>query len=323
MPAASRAAGTIHKRFSSSNSWLRLGRNSRIGVKPASCSTMRWIVMSSTLKLVRIRWTLLEDDVRFPELIVAPARLADKCSDPPPVCELLRPGPVDDAERAAMADRENLGRVSGKPVATGRPRNETRGISQCEDAPHRSPPGIAHPDDDRGSEIADERPQVLLAAGIDPTRQNGTVHRPFLYAKDRVGQKDGRLAIPLRWVCHGNAGGRQQFAQILVGLVVRRVAPAIAHEIADIAEVLANDEQLGIAVSEPLLPMADHRRIEFELGAASDLARAALNADPAGLAGRHKRLKILHALAAALPEPGPSPRRDGASDPRGRAVRGG
>src|SRR6266481_1552531 len=54
MPAGSRAAGTIHDRFSSKSSRLRLGRNSRIGVKPASCSTIRWIVMSLTPKLVRI-----------------------------------------------------------------------------------------------------------------------------------------------------------------------------------------------------------------------------------------------------------------------------
>src|SRR6266404_3535030 len=53
MPAGSRAAGTIHDRFSSKSSRLRLGRNSRMGVKPASCSTIRWIVMSLTPKLVR------------------------------------------------------------------------------------------------------------------------------------------------------------------------------------------------------------------------------------------------------------------------------
>src|SRR5215472_3933472 len=140
MPAASRAAGTIHKRFSSSNSWLRLGRNSRIGVKPASCSTMRWIVMSSTLKLVRIRWTLLEDDVRFSELIVAPARLADKCSDPPPVCELLRPRAVDDAERPAVAHREHAGLVSVRPVATGRLRDQRWRSGQCEDTADCPPP---------------------------------------------------------------------------------------------------------------------------------------------------------------------------------------
>src|SRR5215469_13752187 len=94
-------------------------------------------------------------------------------------------------------------------------------------------------------------------------------------------------------------GRSQELVQIFIGFVIGLVAAAIAHEIADIAEVLANEEQLGVAVPEPLLPMADHRRIELEFGAASDPARAALDADPAGLAGRHKRLKILHALAAA------------------------
>src|SRR4029077_6319044 len=54
MPAGSRAAGSIHDRFWSSNSLLRLGKNSRIGVKPASWSRIRWIVMSLTPKLVRI-----------------------------------------------------------------------------------------------------------------------------------------------------------------------------------------------------------------------------------------------------------------------------
>src|SRR5215472_15505352 len=323
MPAASRAAGTIHDRFSSSSPWLRLGRNSRIGVKPASCSTMRWIVMSSTLKLVRIRSALLEDDVRFAGWIVAPTRLADKCSDPPPVCELLPPGAVDDAERPAMADRENLGRVTGKPVVTGRPRNETRRVSQCEEAPHRPPPGIAHPDDDRGSQIADERAKVPLGTGIDPARQDRAVHGSLFNAEDRVGQKYRRLGVARRRMLYSQSCLEKQLVQIFIRRVMRLVAPAIAHEIADIAEVLANDEKLGVAVPEPLLPMADHRRIELELGAATDPARAALDADPAGLAGRHKCLKILHALAAALPEPGPSRRRDGASDPRGRAVRGG
>src|SRR6202008_4756208 len=52
--AGSSAAGSIHDRFSCNSSRLRLGRNSRIGVKPASCSTIRWIVMSLTVKLVRI-----------------------------------------------------------------------------------------------------------------------------------------------------------------------------------------------------------------------------------------------------------------------------
>jgi len=50
----SRAAGSSHDRFSCNSSGLRLGRNSRIGVKPASCSTNRWIVMSVTVKLVCI-----------------------------------------------------------------------------------------------------------------------------------------------------------------------------------------------------------------------------------------------------------------------------
>src|SRR3984893_11688878 len=54
MPAGSSAAGSIHDRFSSNSSRLRLGRNSRIGVKPASCSTIRWMVMSLTAKIVRI-----------------------------------------------------------------------------------------------------------------------------------------------------------------------------------------------------------------------------------------------------------------------------
>src|SRR6516165_1967733 len=310
MPAASRAAGTIHDRFSSSSPGLRLGKNSRIGVKPASCSTMRWIVMSSTLKLVRIRWTLLEDDVRFPELIVAPARLADKCSDPPPVCELLRPRAVDDAERPAMADRENLGCVSGKPVVTGRPRNETRRISQCEDAPHRPPPGIAHPDDHRGSQIADERAKVPLGTGIDPTRQDRAVHRSLFDAEDRVGQKYRRLGIARRRMLYPQSCLEKQSVQIFIRRVMRLVAPAIAHEITDIAEVLADDEKLGVAMAEPLLPMADHRRIELEFGAASDPAGAALDADPAGFASGNERFKILHALAAATPEPGPSPRRD-------------
>src|SRR5262249_4639092 len=50
----SSAAGASHERFSSSIADERLGKKSRIGANPYSCSTMRWIVMSSTRYCERI-----------------------------------------------------------------------------------------------------------------------------------------------------------------------------------------------------------------------------------------------------------------------------
>src|SRR5215469_8323132 len=114
MPEASRAAGTIHDRFSSSSPGLRFGRNSRIGVKPASCSTMRWIVISLTLKLVRM---VIGPRRRRPlgsRTMLARGQAGDNGDGRPdcsPISELLLPGPVDDAKRAAMAHREDLGLI--------------------------------------------------------------------------------------------------------------------------------------------------------------------------------------------------------------------
>ena len=92
--------------------------------------------------------------------------------------------------------------------------------------------------------------------------------------------------IALRRVPNRKAGRGQQPVEIFVGLVVRLVAPATADEIADIAEILADDEQLRAAVAEPLLPVADHIGIEVEFGAAPDLAGASLDTDAASLARR-------------------------------------
>src|SRR5215216_6983917 len=46
--------GASQERFSPRVSFDKVGRKSSIGVKPLSCSTIRWMVMSLTEKLVRI-----------------------------------------------------------------------------------------------------------------------------------------------------------------------------------------------------------------------------------------------------------------------------
>src|ERR1700751_5730477 len=107
-----------------------------------------------------------------------------------------------------------------------------------------------------------------------------------------------------------NAGCSKQLVEIFVGLVVRFVATATADEIADIAEILADDEKLRAAVTEPLLPMADHIGIEIEFGAAPDLAWAVLDTDAASLARRDERLKLRH----VRPLPGPAPPNGEADD---------
>ena len=92
-----------------------------------------------------------------------------------------------------------------------------------------------------------------------------------------------------------NAGCGQQSVEIFVGLVARLVAPAAADEIADIAEILTDHEEVRAAVAEPLLPMADDVGVEVEFGATPDPARTALDTDAAGLAPRYQRLKLGHA----------------------------
>jgi len=100
-------------------------------------------------------------------------------SDPPPVRELFRPGPVYDSERAAMADGKHM-RVFRYPTRTRGMRNQPRPSLQPEDPAHRSPSGATHPDDHRRAQQANKRTQVALGASIDPARENGSGHRPLM-----------------------------------------------------------------------------------------------------------------------------------------------
>ena len=69
---------------------------------------------------------------------------------------------------------------------------------------------------------------------------------------------------------HDKSGFDQQPPQIVVGLVVQVVAAAVAHEIADIPEILADGEQPRPLVAEPRFPMTDDLRVEIEFAAAPD-----------------------------------------------------
>ena len=82
--------------------------------------------------------------------------------------------------------------------------------------------------------------------------------------------------------------------QIFVGLVVWVVAPVVTDEIADIAEILADHEDLGCLVTEPLPPMTGDFGIELEFGAAPDPPGVAIDANPASLPRRDQRAIFLH-----------------------------
>src|SRR5215469_3820191 len=100
-------------------------------------------------------------------------------SDPLPVRQLLRPGPVDDAERAAMADSEDT-RPVRHPTRAGGARNQPGRVFQRKGRSHGTPSGIAHPDDDRRVKKSHKWTQVSLGASVDPASKNGPCHRPLL-----------------------------------------------------------------------------------------------------------------------------------------------
>src|SRR3984893_17098411 len=129
---------------------------------------------------------------------------------------------------------------------------------------------------------------MLVGAGVDPARTNRPAHRAFFDAENGVGQKHRCNPVPCRRVGDHEPGHPKQLAQIVVGLVVGLVAPPIANEVVDVAEILTDGEKLGPLVPEPQLPMTDDVGIEVELTAAPDLTGAALDANPTGLPSGHK-----------------------------------
>src|ERR1700732_214450 len=157
-----------------------------------------------------------------------------------------------------------------------------------------------------------------LGAGVHPARPDRGIHRPLFDAQNGVGQKNRGGVIALRRVPNRKPGRGPQPVEIFVGLVVRLVAPAAADEIADIAEILTDDEELRAAVAEPLFPMADDAGGEVEFGAAPDPARTALDTDAARLARRDELVKFRH----FRPMPGPARRAGAAGGRQGRAARG-
>jgi hypothetical protein len=76
--------------------------------------------------------------------------------------------------------------------------------------------------------------------------------------------------------------------------------PAMADKVIDIAEILADQQELWALMAEPLLPVAEHIGIEIEFAAAAKSSGAALDADPASLASGDERAPFLHALPAPL-----------------------
>src|SRR5271155_4946251 len=217
-----------------------------------------------------------------------------------------------------MADGKYLGSIPSEPIEAGCVRNLPRRVSQPEDEANGPPSGVTHPDHDRRPQKGNERQQVLLGASVHPARQNGRIHRPFFDAQDGVGQKDRGAEIAPRRVPYCNAGCSQQLIEIFIRLVDRLVAPPTADEIADIAEILADDEQFWAAMAKPLLPVTDYIRVEVEFGAAPNFSGAALDTDAAALARRDQRLKLKH----MRPMPGLARPNDEVDDPQNRAARG-
>ena len=197
-----------------------------------------------------------------------------------------------------MADREDAGFVRRDPRQTGGMRYALGRVLQCEYLAHRPPSATPHPDNDRRSQIANQRAKVLVGASIDPARPYGSIHRAFFGAENGVGQKHRRVAVELSRLGHIEPCLHEQFSQIVVGLVVWVVAAAVADEIADIAEILADSQQLGPFMAEPRLPMADHIGVEIEFGAAADLAGVAFDTNPTSLTRRHQRAVLIGARCA-------------------------
>src|SRR5580704_9290384 len=91
-------------------------------------------------------------------------------ADPPPIGKLLRPAPVDQTQRAGMADREHAGSIGCDPCRTSRLGNRPGRVSQGKDLSHRPPAVTTHTDDDRRLQIADQRGEMLFGAGVHPAR---------------------------------------------------------------------------------------------------------------------------------------------------------
>src|SRR6266568_892674 len=142
---------------------------------------------------------------------------------------------------------------------------------------------------------------MALGAGTDPARPDRCAHLPFFDAQDRVGHEYRLLPIRVGRCCYANARRSEQLLQIVVGLVVRIVAPTVADEIAHVAKILADHEEFGLLMAEPLLPMTDDFGIELEFGAAPDLPGAALDANPASLPSLDERAVFLHARLCSAP----------------------
>src|SRR6516225_4560323 len=133
---------------------------------------------------------------------------------------------------------------------------------------------------------------------IDPAQANGTVHPAFFDAENGICQKHRCDPVESGRVGYTEPCLHEQSSQIVVGLVARVVATPVTDEVVDIAEILPDSEEFGLSMAEPWLPMTDDIGVEIELGAASDLARASLDAYATGLPCRHERVVFVRAPCA-------------------------
>jgi hypothetical protein len=196
-----------------------------------------------------------------------------------------------------MADREDPRPLAGDPIASCGVGNPARRVLQREDLAHRAPRMRAHGDGDRRPEQPNERREMRRGAAIDPARQDRAAHPPFLEAQDRVRRENRCFRIGFRRLFRPDPGGREQPVQIVIRRVAGLVAPAMAHEIIDVAEILTDDQKPRVAMPQPLLPMADDIGVEVEFGAAPDPAGTALDTEPARLPRRDERAPfLLHVL---------------------------
>ena len=93
------------------------------------------------------------------------------------------------------------------------------------------------------------------------------------------------------------AGAQKELSQVLVGLVPWLVFALLIFEVLGVTKILAHDEQQWPGMAEPLRPVADYVRVEFERCAGSDFAWIAIDAKSASLsgcdkAGRNEILKL-------------------------------
>jgi hypothetical protein len=143
-----------------------------------------------------------------------------------------------------MPDCKNLDTRSRCPRASGCDGDLLRCIFNIERNPSSQPSGTTHRNYDSRVKFLHKRTKMIDSASADPWKYDRAVHLPIFEAQYGVCEKNSCITIFAGRFARAQSDMLEELKKFFVGLVPVFFRATVPFEISNVAEILADDENL-------------------------------------------------------------------------------